>query len=146
MKLEILSFEWNLFKSDAVDSLTAMTKVWEITVLPDHTPLVTVLNPSVLSVVYTDESWEKKEKDFAVWGWVLEVSNSNIKVLIDMLVTVDDVDVDKAEEAKKKALELMEKYKDAKDKVDMEKFIEAEDMLLKSVAKLKLSDTKVTWV
>jgi F0F1-type ATP synthase epsilon subunit len=59
-----------------------------------------------------------------------------------MLVTVEDVDIEHAEKAKKDALALMEKYKDAKDKVDMEKFIEAEDMLLKSVAKLKLSDIK----
>jgi len=59
-----------------------------------------------------------------------------------MLVSVDDVDVDAAEKAKKDALEMMEKFKDAKDKVDMDKFIEAEDMLLKSVAKLKLSEIK----
>jgi F0F1-type ATP synthase epsilon subunit len=59
-----------------------------------------------------------------------------------MLVSIDDVDVDAAEKAKKDALAMMEKYKDAKDKVDMEKFIEAEDMLLKSVAKLKLSEIK----
>jgi F0F1-type ATP synthase epsilon subunit len=57
-----------------------------------------------------------------------------------MLISVNDIDIDKAEEAKKKAMEMMDKYKDAKDKVDMEKFIEAEDMLLKSVAHLKLSD------
>ena len=143
MKLEILSFTWNLFKSDTVEQVTAMTKVWEVTILKNHTPLVTVLKPSIVSVIYTDESWVKTEKDFAVGGWVLEVSNSNIKILIDMLVTVDDVDIDKAEEAKKHALALMEKYKDAKDKVDMEKFIEAEDMLLKSVAKLKLTDTRI---
>jgi len=143
MKIEILSFTWNLFKSDTVEQVTAMTKVWEVTILKNHTPLVTVLKPSIVSVIYTDESWVKTEKDFAVGGWVLEVSNSNIKILIDMLVTVDDVDIDKAEEAKKHALALMEKYKDAKDKVDMEKFIEAEDMLLKSVAKLKLGDTRI---
>jgi hypothetical protein len=59
-----------------------------------------------------------------------------------MLVSVDDIDVDKAEAAKKDAIDLMDKYKDAKDKVDMEKFIEAEDMLLKSVAKLKLHKFK----
>ena len=143
MKIEILSFTWNLFKSETVEQVTAMTKVWEVTILEDHTPLVTVLKPSIISIIYIDDSWVKSEKDFAVGGWVLEVSNSNIKILIDMLVTVDDVDVDKAEHAKKEALALMEKYKDAKDKVDMEKFIEAEDMLLKSVAKLKLSDTRI---
>ena len=140
MKLEILSFTWNLFKSDSVEQVTAMTKVWEVTILKNHTPLVTVLKPSIVSIIYTNDSWVKSEKDFAVWWGVLEVSNSNVKILIDMLVSVDDVDVDKAEEAKKKALATMEKYKNAKDKIDMEKFIEAEDMLMKSVAKLKLTE------
>ncbi|MDR3150908.1 MAG: hypothetical protein LBU14_04940 [Candidatus Peribacteria bacterium] len=46
--------------------------------------------------------------------------------------------MESAEKARQKAIELMEKYKDAKDKVDMEKYIEAEDLLLKSIAQLKL--------
>ncbi|MDR1988398.1 MAG: hypothetical protein LBQ24_06875 [Candidatus Peribacteria bacterium] len=61
--------------------------------------------------------------------------------MADMLVDVESVDKDAAERAREKALEIMEKYKNAKDKVDMEKYIEAEDMLLKSIAQLKLSDT-----
>jgi len=142
MKLEILSFTWNLFRSDKVEQVTAMTKVGEVTILDNHTPLVSVLKPSVVSIIYTDENWLKSEKDFAIWGWVLEVSDSSVKFLIDMLVSIDDVDIDAAEKAKKDALAMMEKFKDAKDKVDMEKFIEAEDMLLKSVAKLKLSEIK----
>jgi len=142
MKLEILSFTWNLFKSESVEQVTAMTKVGEITILDNHAPLVTVLKPSVISIVYIDESWVKTEKDFAIGWWVLEVSDSSVKVLIDMLVSIDEVDIDAAEKAKKDALAMMEKYKNAKDKVDMEKFIEAEDMLLKSVAKLKLSEIK----
>lgn len=140
MKIEILSFEWNLFKSDTVESVNANTKIWAITILNGHTPLVTVLNPSILSIVYINELWEKEEKDFAIWSWVLEVSNSEVKVLIDMLVTVDTLDTEKAEKAKKDAIELMEKYKHSKDKIDMDKFIEAEDLLLKSVTQLKLWD------
>lgn len=140
MKLEILSFTWNLFKSDTAEEVTVMTKVGEVTILENHTPLVTVLKPSVLSVIYTDEAWVKSEKDFAIGGWVLEVSGSSVKVLIDMLVSVDDVDVEHAEKAKKDALSMMDKYKHSKDKVDMERFIEAEDMLMKSVAQLKVTD------
>lgn len=140
MKIEILSFSWNLFKSESVETITAMTKVWEITILENHTPLVTALNPSIVNVIYTDETGKREEKDFAVWGWIMEVSNSWVKILIDMLVTVEDVDIDEAEKAKKEALALMEKYKDSQDKVDMDNFIAAEDMLLKSLAKLKLSD------
>jgi F0F1-type ATP synthase epsilon subunit len=57
-----------------------------------------------------------------------------------MLVTVDNLDVENAQKAKEEAMKLMEKYKNAKDKIDMDRFIEAEDMLLKSLAQLKLSD------
>ncbi len=59
-----------------------------------------------------------------------------------MLIDVEEVDLDQAKLAKERALELMDKYKHAKDRVDMEKFIEAEDMLLKSIAQLKLYDLK----
>jgi F0F1-type ATP synthase epsilon subunit len=61
-----------------------------------------------------------------------------MKILVDMLITVDSVDTKTAEKAKLEAEKLMEKYKNAKDRVDMEKFIEAEDMLLKNIAQLKL--------
>jgi len=65
-----------------------------------------------------------------------------VKIMADMLIDIDDLDKDKAERARQEALDLMEKYRDAKDRVDMEKFIEAEDMLLKSIAQLKLYNMK----
>lgn len=142
MKLEILSFNGKLFKSHSVVSVTARTKMWEITVLDNHIPLITTLKPSVLRVVHMDENNMKQELDFAIWGWILEVAHSSIKILIDMLVTVDDVNLDLAEKARLSALETMEKFKDSKDRVDMERFVEAQDMLLKSIAQLKLWNLK----
>lgn len=138
MKLEILSFNWKLFKSHTVVSLTAMTKMWEITILENHSSLITSLKPSVLKVVYMDENNIKQEENFAIGWGILEVAHSSMKILIDMLVGINDIDLNLAEKAKQNALELMETYKHSKDKVDMEKFIEAQDMLLKSVAQLKL--------
>ncbi|MDD5769406.1 MAG: ATP synthase F1 subunit epsilon [Candidatus Gracilibacteria bacterium] len=142
MKLEILSFNGKLFKSETVSSVTAMTKAGEITVLSNHSALITSLKPSVLRVVYLDENNMKQEKDFAIGGGILEVANNSMKILIDMLISVDEVDLNLAEQAKQKALEMMEKYKHSADRVDMEKFIEAEDMLLKSIAQLKLGEIK----
>jgi len=141
MKLKILSFSWESFSSDNVISATMMTAIWEITVLDNHSPLLTSIKPSTMFVIYKDESWNEKRDDFAIWKWVVEVSNSEVKVMADMLIDIDDLDVEAAERARTKAIELMEKYRDAKDKIDMEKFIEAEDMLLKSIAQLKLSDS-----
>ncbi len=142
MKLEILSFNGKLFKSHTVTSVTAMTTSWEITVLDHHIPLITSLKPSVLRVVHFDENNMSKEEDFAIWWGILEVAHSSVKILIDMLVTVSDLNLDIAEKARISALETMEKYKDSKDRVDMEKFVEAEDQLLKSIAQLKLGNLK----
>jgi F0F1-type ATP synthase epsilon subunit len=142
MKLEILSFNWKLFKSETVSSITAVTKAWEITLLNNHSALITSLKPSVLKVIYSDSNNINQVEHFAIWWGLLETSNNSTKILIDMLISSEDVNADVALKAQKEALELMEKYKDSKNKVDMEKFIQAEDMLLKSIAQLKLSDLK----
>ena len=138
MKLEILSFNWKLFKSREVISVTAMTKTWEITVLDNHISLITSLKPSVVNILYFDENNTKKEENFAIWWGILEISKNSMKILVDMLVWLEEVDIDLAEKARQEALALMEKYKNSKDRVDMESFIEAQDMLMKSVAQLKL--------
>ena len=54
-----------------------------------------------------------------------------------MLIDMEEIDVEEAENARKRALELMEKDSNSQH-IDMEKYIEAEDMLLRSVAQLKL--------
>ena len=142
MKLKILSFGGEAFSSETVVSATIMTWIGEITVLDDHAPLLTSIKPSTMYVVYKDSHGIEKRDDFAIGSGVVEVSHSSVKIMADMLVDIDDLDLDKAERAREEALALMEKYKDAKDKVDMEKFIEAEDMLLKSIAQLKLGNMK----
>lgn len=142
MKLKILSFSGEVFSSVSVISATIMTTSWEITILNDHAPLLTSVKPSTMYIIYIDDRWNKKRDDFAIWSWVVEVSNNEVKIMADMLVDIDDLDTDKAERARQEAFQLMEKYRDSKDKVDMEKYIEAEDMLLKSIAQLKLSELK----
>lgn len=138
MKLEILSFSGKLFKSRNVVSVNCMSKIWEITVLDNHESLITALSPCVINVVYIDEDNTKKEVNFAVWSGVLEFSHNSMKILIDLLVSVDDLDVDSVEKARQEALKTMDKYKNSQDKVDMEKYVEAQDVLLKSLAQLKL--------
>lgn len=142
MELKILSFSGEIFSSQNVESATVMTTSWEITILEEHTPLLTSIKPSTMYIIYRTESWEQKRDDFAIWSWVLEVNHNSIKIMVDMLVDIEDLDTKRAERARKEALKLMEKYRDAKDKVDMDKYIEAEDMLLKSIAQLKLGELK----
>jgi ATP synthase F1 epsilon subunit len=142
MKLKILSFSGENFSHNDVISLTVMTKSGEITILEKHAPMIASIEPCVLYTVYRDENNMEHREDFAVGSGVVEVNDSSVKVMADMLIDVEEVDLNQAEKAKERALELMEQYKHTKDRLDMEKFIEAEDMLLKSIAQLKLYDLK----
>lgn len=142
MKLRIISFSGESFSSDTVSSVTLMTGIGEITVLENHAPLLTSIKPSTMYVVFKDAKGVEKRDDFAIGRWVVEVSGNEVKVMADMLVDIEDLDLDAAERARAQAVALMEKYRDSNDKVDMEKYIEAEDMLLRSIAQLKLGDVK----
>lgn len=145
MKVNIYSFNWENFSSEKVISLTMMTMAWEITILNRHTPLLSAFKPSTMFLVYKDENWVDYRNDFAIWTWFVEVKDSEVKILTDMLIDVEDqkdINKDAVELAKNDALALMEKYKQWKDRVDMEKFIEAEDNLMKSIAQLKLYETR----
>ena len=142
MKLKIFSFSWGSFTSDSVVSVTFMSSVWEMTILENHSPLLTSVVPSNISVIYLNDSKEKVEEDFAIWKWIVEVRDDWTKIMTDMLVDMEQIDVEEAEKARQRAIELMEKYKNSQEKVDMEQYIEAEDLLLRSVAQLKLHNLK----
>ena len=138
MNLQVISFAWKAFDKDNVKSVNLMTNAWDITILDDHEALISTIKPCVVFIEYKDNSKE----ELVVWGWIVEVSESKVKILADMMADIHDIDKVETSEAIKNAEALMEKYKDSKDRVDMEKFVEAEDMLLKSVAKLKLSEIR----
>ena len=142
MKLKIFSFSWGSFTSDSVVSVTFMSSVWEMTILENHSPLLTSVVTSNIYVIYLNDSKDKVEEDFAIWKWIVEVSDDWTKIMTDMLVDMEQIDVEEAEKARQRAIELMEKYKNSQEKVDMEQYIEAEDLLLRSVAQLKLHNLK----
>lgn len=142
MKLKIISFSGETFSSENAVSITLMSGIGEITVLENHAPLLTSIKPSTMYVVFLDAKGQEKRDDFAIGRGVVEISDNQVKVMADMLVDIDDLDLDAAERARSKAVEIMTKFKDSKDKIDMEKYIEAEDLLLRSIAQLKLGDIK----
>ena len=110
MKLKIFSFSWGSFTSDSVVSVTFMSSVWEMSILNNNYPLLTSIVPSNISVVYLNDSKDKVEEDFAIWKWIVEVSQDWTKIMTDMLVDMEQIDVEEAEKARQRAIELMEKY------------------------------------
>ncbi len=103
MKLEIVTPEKIIYSGD-VDQITVETVDGRIAILPHHVNLFTKIKPGELHLKISD-----KEQFLAVTGGFLEVSNNKVTVLADYAIHAEEVDVDKALAAQKRAEELLKK-------------------------------------
>lgn len=127
LKLDIVTQEKRLLTVE-VTSVTAQTSDGEITILPNHVPLLTRLTEGLLR--YKDVSGN--EATVVIFGGFLEIdSENNLSVLADSAVRADDLD-----EAKIKAAEDEAKATLA-DKTRELEFAEAESSLRRAYLELK---------
>lgn len=87
----------------AATSVTIPTVDGEITVLPNHIPLVSVLRPGVITVRENDDT----EEHLAVSGGFVQVTADEVNVLADTAERADDIDTTRAEAGRRQAEEAM---------------------------------------
>jgi F-type H+-transporting ATPase subunit epsilon len=87
-----------------VDIVVAPGAEGEIGILPNHAPLLTTLDFGVLRIRYHSE-----EQAFAIAGGFLEVRPDVVTVLADVGERVDEIDEARAQAARARAEELLEK-------------------------------------
>jgi F-type H+-transporting ATPase subunit epsilon len=95
--VEIVAAERRVLE-DEVDEVLAPTLQGQIGVLPRHAPLLTLLAPGELRL--------KKGTDeivIAVGGGFMEVANNRVVVLADSAERAEEIDVARAEEARRRA-------------------------------------------
>jgi len=132
IKFEITTPERVVY-TDEVDSITIPTAKGEITVLPDHIPLISLLVPGELRVKKGNE-----EELMAVSGGFIEVRKDKVIVLSDTAELAHEIDVEAVEEAKKRAEKLLqEKRTDQVDYVGLSANLERELARLKVGKKYK---------
>lgn len=110
LKFKIVTPEKVIYENE-IFQVTIPTMSGEITILPNHIPLVSVLSGGELKIKDKDG-----EHNMAISGGFLEVrGNNEIVILADHAERVADIDTVKAEEAKKRAEEQMKNIKNAQD-------------------------------
>ena len=88
--------------SEEVDEVTAPGSVGEFGVLPDHTSLLTTLKVGDLSYKQDGETFHVAVN----WGYV-EVEDDVMTVLVETAEPADQIDVERAKEALKRAEEAL---------------------------------------
>lgn len=95
-----------LFQDEAI-AVTAMTMDGQITVLPGHIPLISVLMPGEIIL-------KRNEKDVApivVSGGFIEVTKHEVTILADTAEHVHELDLDRATKAIELAQSLLQEKK-----------------------------------
>ncbi len=101
IRLDIVTAERSVYSED-VSMLVAPGIAGQLGILPHHAPLMTMLKPGELLIKKSGE-----EIAMAVSGGFLEVRPDRIIVLADAAERSEEIDVTRAEEAKRRAEEQL---------------------------------------
>ncbi|MGA2158836.1 MAG: F0F1 ATP synthase subunit epsilon [Dehalococcoidia bacterium] len=129
-KLEIVTAERQVFSED-VTTIIAEGIDGQMTILPKHAPLITMLAPGELVIRKDGE-----EMYMSITGGFLEVRPEKVIVLADACERSDEIDIERAMEAKKRA---EERLKNLTTEIDQSR---AEAALRRSMARLRVVEKR----
>lgn len=131
IKLKIITPERITFEDEAIQQATLPVSDGEVTILPNHRSYIASLKPG--EIVLKKENDE--EIDLAVSGGFIEFHGNELVVLADEAERAEDIDIEKAEEAKKRAEDLKNKVI----RTDESEYARVAASLEKELAKIKVA-------
>jgi F-type H+-transporting ATPase subunit epsilon len=130
LRLEIITAECQVFADD-VNTVVAPGVEGELGILPHHAPLITMLKPGEILIRKDSE-----ETYMSVSGGFLEVRPDKILILADACERAEEIDIERAEAAKRRA---EERLKTRTPDVDV---AQVQAALLRSLVRLKVAERR----
>jgi F-type H+-transporting ATPase subunit epsilon len=130
IKIDIVTAERLVFSEDA-DIVMVPGVDGELGILPHHAPIMTMIKPGEVLVRKGAE-----EYSLAVSGGFLEVKPDHITILADAAERADEIDIARAEAAKKRAEENLTNRTAETDNAN------AEASLRRALARLKVAEKR----
>ena len=107
LNLEIITPEKPIFK-DQIEAVTIPGTLGSFQILKGHAPIISSFEIGIIKVKKASA-----ESYYTTAGGTVEVKQNNVLVLADSIEKVEDIDQDRAEQAKKRAEErLRKKYEE----------------------------------
>ena len=86
-----------------VDELVVQTEEYVLGILPNHSPLVAKVKTSKMEIIQNGQ-----KKCYAIGEGLLNVKKESVVLLVASIESKDEIDIDRAREAKKRAEERLE--------------------------------------
>lgn len=128
IRCEIVSQDRLVYEGD-VDIVVLPGQEGEMGILPNHAPLLATLSMGVIKVRLGGN-----EEIFTVTGGLVEVQPDVITILANAAENVEEIDIARAEEAKRRAEDLLEQGPAAE---DMDRYMAIESALRRSNLRLE---------
>jgi len=135
MKLELITLLGEKLNQDVYE-VVIPTSDGEIGVFPGHEPLVTIAVPGAITVRYAKTDPDSKLDYFAISGGLVEVSQENVKILVDEADSGEDIVESESKAALERAMQMRD---NAKDQVELEK---AHQLVDRHAVRLKVADLR----
>ncbi len=103
LHLEIVTIERKVF-DDHVNMVTAPGSEGVMGILPRHTPLLTALSYGELQIKRSGQ----EDEFYAIGGGFMEVQPDHVIIMADSAEQSDEIDISRAEEARKRAEQHIE--------------------------------------
>jgi F-type H+-transporting ATPase subunit epsilon len=132
LNVEVVSAERVVFAGEA-DMVVAPGSEGVLGILPRHASLLSMLAPGVLRIKQGDD-----EVVMAVDGGFLQVNNNRVEVLTDVADRAEEIDLQQAEEARRRAERALAEMPEG----DRSNADAAEAALRKSLIRLKVAETR----
>jgi F-type H+-transporting ATPase subunit epsilon len=132
LHLEIVTLEEKVY-DEYVNMVVAPGSEGVLGILPRHTPLLTSLSYGELQIKRDGQ----EDEFFAIGGGFMEVQPGHVIVLADSAEHVEEIDTARAEDARKRAEELLAKSKE--EEIDFER---AQAALRRSTLRLKVVERR----
>ena len=128
LRIELITPDGPVFEGEA-DAVSLPTADGEITILPHHIPLISIVVAGSITV-----RTGKEEQLFAVSRGVVEVDGTSLRVLVDTADRAEELNEAAIEKAKAAAEKLLSEKRH-----DAEGFAEATAMLERELARLRVT-------
>ncbi|MEX0683477.1 MAG: F0F1 ATP synthase subunit epsilon [Dehalococcoidia bacterium] len=110
LSVHVVTAEREVYTDSGVDEVVVPGIEGELTVLPSHAPLLTMIKPGIMRLIKGND-----ETDVAITGGFLEVRDDRVTILADDAERAEEIDTVAAEEARRRAERALEERESTED-------------------------------
>ena len=132
LHVEIVTAERVVYSEEGVDEVVAPGSDGEFAVLPQHAAFITMLAPGEMRIMRSGGA----EEVMAITGGFFEVRNDRVVVLADAAERAEEIDIARAEAARRKAEETL------RERTELADLAQTQAALMRALARIRVAERR----